>query len=48
MLLACKHNNNEQAALKAVEILLRYKADANLDDNEEETPILAGNVILIS
>jgi ankyrin repeat/SOCS box protein 3 len=38
--LTCKHNNEENAN-KIVQLLIKYKADLNISDNEEETPILA-------
>ncbi|XP_022257175.1 ankyrin repeat and SOCS box protein 3-like isoform X2 [Limulus polyphemus] len=40
LLLACKRRHGEDAAT-AVRMLLRYGANVNISDNEEETPLLA-------
>ncbi|XP_076354076.1 uncharacterized protein LOC143248940 isoform X2 [Tachypleus tridentatus] len=40
LLLACKRRHGEDAAI-AVRMLLRYGANVNISDNEEETPLLA-------
>ena len=40
LLLACRHNSDPNVQ-KTVEILLKYKADPNIADNEDETPLLA-------
>lgn len=42
LLLACKRRcRTNKNALEAVRLLLKYKADPNIADNEEETPLLA-------
>lgn len=40
LLLACRHNNDPNV-VKTVETLLKYRADPNIADNEDETPLLA-------
>ncbi|XP_067119888.1 ankyrin repeat and SOCS box protein 3-like [Centruroides vittatus] len=42
LLLACKRRcRTNKKPLEAVKLLLKYKADPNIADNEEETPLLA-------
>ena len=40
LLLACRHNTDINVE-KTVEVLLKYKANPNIADNEDETPLLA-------